>query len=77
MADAAPTAPSGRPRIAFCLDEERGALRLFLRAIRRLEPAGDWEAAVWAADPAEVRVAQRLRERVRVGRSRRDARRRR
>ena len=33
--------PAGgeRPaRIAFCLDEERGALRLFLRAIRRLKP---------------------------------------
>ena len=40
---------SGRLRIAFCLDEERGALRLFLRAIRRLQPADDWEAAVWVA----------------------------
>ncbi len=61
-------APAGeRPaRIAFCLDEEKGALRLFLRAIRRLAPAGDWEAVIWAPDPDEVRVSQRLRERVRV-----------
>ena len=51
-------------RIAFCLDEEKGALRLFLRAIRRLEAEPGWEAAVWAADPAEVRIAQRLRDRV-------------
>ena len=70
-ADVEPWWPGGadgaerRPRIALCLDEERGALRLFLRAIRRLDPDGDWEAAVWAADPAEVRVAQRLRDRVR------------
>ena len=53
-------------RIAFCADEEKGALRLFLRALRRLDPAGDWEAAIWAPDPAEVRVGQRLRGRVRV-----------
>jgi predicted metal-dependent phosphoesterase TrpH/glycosyltransferase involved in cell wall biosynthesis len=57
----------GRPtRIAFCLDEEKGALRLFLRAIRRLDPDGEWEAAVWVGDAAEVRVSQRLRDRVRV-----------
>ncbi len=53
-------------RIAFCVDEERGALRLFLRAIRRLQPADDWEAAVWAPDPSEVRVSQKLRRRLRV-----------
>jgi predicted metal-dependent phosphoesterase TrpH/glycosyltransferase involved in cell wall biosynthesis len=65
--------PASRPeegarpaRIAFCLDEEKGALRLFMRAIRRLDPAADWEVAVWAPEPGEVRVSQRLRERVRV-----------
>jgi predicted metal-dependent phosphoesterase TrpH/glycosyltransferase involved in cell wall biosynthesis len=57
---------AGPLRVAFCLDEEKGALRLFLRAIRRLEAESDWEAAVWAPDPREVRVAQRLRDRVRV-----------
>ena len=57
---------AGPLRIAFCLDEEKGALRLFLRAIRRLEAESDWEAAVWAPDGTEVRIAQRLRDRVRV-----------
>ncbi len=61
----------GQPfRIAFCLDEERGALRLFLRAIRRLPLGMDWEVAVWVSDSTEVRVAQRLRDRVRVVRAR-------
>jgi predicted metal-dependent phosphoesterase TrpH/glycosyltransferase involved in cell wall biosynthesis len=60
----------GRRRIVFCLDEERGALRLFLRAIRRLDLDGDWEAAVWVANGAEVRIAQKLRERVKVVRAR-------
>jgi predicted metal-dependent phosphoesterase TrpH/glycosyltransferase involved in cell wall biosynthesis len=53
-------------RIAFCLDEERGALRLFLRAIRRLDRTADWEAAVWVGDGSDVRIAQRLRDRVTV-----------
>jgi predicted metal-dependent phosphoesterase TrpH/glycosyltransferase involved in cell wall biosynthesis len=57
-------------RIAFCLGEEKGALRLFMRAIRRLDPAGDWQAAVWVPDATEVRVSQRLRDRVRVVRAR-------
>jgi predicted metal-dependent phosphoesterase TrpH/glycosyltransferase involved in cell wall biosynthesis len=64
-----PTGETGsdRPtRIAFCVDEERGALRLFLRAIRRLKPAGDWEVCVWAPASIEVRVAQKLRRWVRV-----------
>jgi predicted metal-dependent phosphoesterase TrpH/glycosyltransferase involved in cell wall biosynthesis len=65
------TAGDGTPvRIAFCLEEERGALRLFLRAIRRLPADAPWEAAVWVGDSSEVRVAQRLRERVKVVRAR-------
>jgi len=36
-------------RIAFVDDEERPALRLFLRALRRLEPEGDWEVMVVSA----------------------------
>ena len=55
----------GRPlRIAFCLEEERGALRLFLRALRRLPLEPAWEAAVWTPDAAELRVSRRLRDRV-------------
>jgi len=62
-----PGGDGARPfRIAFCLEEERGALRLFMRALRRLPEALDWEAAVWLADGGEVRMSRRLRERVRV-----------
>jgi predicted metal-dependent phosphoesterase TrpH/glycosyltransferase involved in cell wall biosynthesis len=53
-------------RIAFCLEEERGALRLFLRALRRLPLDLDWEAAVWTPTATEVRLARRLRERVHI-----------
>ena len=53
-----PTAPT---RIAFCLDEERGALRLFLRAIRRLKPRRRLGGRRLDADATEVRVAQKLR----------------
>ena len=41
-----------------------------MRAIRRLEVATAWEAAVWVPDSTEIRVAQRLRDRVRVVRER-------
>jgi predicted metal-dependent phosphoesterase TrpH len=55
-------------RILFCLEEERGALRLFLRALRRLPAGLDWEATVWTESPSEVplRIARRLRERIRM-----------
>jgi predicted metal-dependent phosphoesterase TrpH/glycosyltransferase involved in cell wall biosynthesis len=53
-------------RIAFCLEEERGALRLFLRAVRRLPLDRPWQVAVRIADGSEIRLAQRLRERVRI-----------
>ena len=62
-----PNEDDERPvRIAFCLEEERGALRLFLRALRRLPLDRDWEAAIWLPDAGEVRIARRLRERIRV-----------
>ncbi|MGH2918410.1 MAG: glycosyltransferase family 4 protein, partial [Solirubrobacteraceae bacterium] len=40
---------SGRRHIVFVDDEERSALRLFLRAVRRLDPAGDWEVTIVSA----------------------------
>ena len=60
--------PGGRRplRIAFCLEEERGALRLFMRALRRLPESHPWEAAVWLPDGGDVRMSKRLRERVSV-----------
>ena len=57
-------AAAGPLRIAFCLGEERGALRLFLRAVRRLPLDGRWEVAVWQPEPRDLRIARRLHERV-------------
>jgi predicted metal-dependent phosphoesterase TrpH/glycosyltransferase involved in cell wall biosynthesis len=54
-------------RILYCAREERGALRLFLRALRRLPPDGEWEAIVWSdVEPEPLRINQKLRERVRT-----------
>jgi glycosyltransferase involved in cell wall biosynthesis len=46
--DAPPAAGrgDGRVRIAFIDEEERAALRLFLRGLRRVDPGLDWEAIV-------------------------------
>jgi glycosyltransferase involved in cell wall biosynthesis len=57
------------PRIVFSGEEERGALRLFLRALRRLPVELDWRATVWLRDPAAgpaVTLPRRLRDRVRI-----------
>jgi hypothetical protein len=56
-------------RIVYCADEERGALRLFLRSLRRLPERLDWEAIVWTDAPGgdpTARVSRRVRERVRL-----------
>jgi predicted metal-dependent phosphoesterase TrpH len=55
-------------RIAYCLSEERGAMRIFLRALRRLDSGLDWEAAIWMERPAErpPAIPRALRHRVRV-----------
>jgi predicted metal-dependent phosphoesterase TrpH/glycosyltransferase involved in cell wall biosynthesis len=61
-------AGDARPlRILFCLREERGALRLFLRALRRLPLDAEWEAVVWSDGTPEpvLRLNRQLRERVR------------
>jgi predicted metal-dependent phosphoesterase TrpH/glycosyltransferase involved in cell wall biosynthesis len=54
--------------ILYCAEEERSALRLFLRALRRLPPHLPWHATVWsrleASEPA-VPVARAIRDRVR------------
>ena len=42
-------AAGGRVRFGFVDDEERPALRLFMRALRRLDPAGPWEATILSA----------------------------
>jgi glycosyltransferase involved in cell wall biosynthesis len=51
-ADAVPFVPRGPGApvtIAFVDEEERSALRLFLRALRRLDPGLDWRAVVQSA----------------------------
>ncbi len=57
----------GRIRITYCAEEERGALRLFLRALRRLPDGLDWEAVIWSEVPGDptARVSRAVRERVR------------
>ncbi|CAN5523234.1 hypothetical protein BH20ACT15_BH20ACT15_06650 [soil metagenome] len=60
--------PEGRVRIVHCAEEERGALRLFLRALRRLPDDLDWEAVIWFDGPTDplARVSRRLRERLQL-----------
>jgi glycosyltransferase involved in cell wall biosynthesis len=59
-------AAGGPPRLAFVADEERAALRLAVRALRRLPLDADWTAILWsrrgfAAVPA---LRREIRERV-------------
>jgi glycosyltransferase involved in cell wall biosynthesis len=64
-----PDADAGPPEIVFSAEEERGALRLFLRALRKLPADLDWHATIWLRDPASapaVSLSRRLRERVRL-----------
>jgi predicted metal-dependent phosphoesterase TrpH/glycosyltransferase involved in cell wall biosynthesis len=54
--------------IMYCAEEERAALRLFLRALRRLPPHLPWHATVWSRLPSiepAVPVARAIRDRVR------------
>jgi glycosyltransferase involved in cell wall biosynthesis len=62
------TPSDGPARIAFCALEERAALRVFLRALRRLPPELDWRATVFAPGghvPASA-TRVKLRERVEI-----------
>ncbi|HEX2234574.1 MAG TPA: glycosyltransferase, partial [Thermoleophilaceae bacterium] len=55
--------------IVFSAEEERGAMRLFLRALRKLPGDADWHATIWMRDPAAapaVTLPRRLRDRVRL-----------
>ncbi len=58
----------GRVHIAFVATEERAALRLFLRALRRVPLERPWRATVWSPRPADApaRLAGALRDRVRL-----------
>jgi predicted metal-dependent phosphoesterase TrpH/glycosyltransferase involved in cell wall biosynthesis len=57
----------GVPHIVFSAEEERGALRLFLRALRKLPTELDWRATIWLREPAAATppaLSRRLRDRV-------------
>ena len=59
----------GPPEIVLSDAEERGALRLFIRALRRLPRDLDWRATIWLHDPATASaptLSRRMRERVTV-----------
>ncbi len=58
----------GTVEIAFAAEEERSALRLFLRALSRLPAEPAWRATVWtpSADDPTPRIARSMRDRVRV-----------
>ena len=59
---------AGPTRILFPVREERGALRIFLRALRKMDTEREWSATVWLPDPAAVAappaLPRRLRDRV-------------
>ena len=59
-------APGAPLKIAFCAQEERAALRLFLRALRRLPDDLQWEAVVFSPTGAAPTAALRSRVRDRV-----------
>jgi glycosyltransferase involved in cell wall biosynthesis len=65
VVDPAARAP-GPPHIVFIGEEERPALRLFLRALRRLGTDADWRATVWSPEGVATStvLARELRERV-------------
>jgi predicted metal-dependent phosphoesterase TrpH/glycosyltransferase involved in cell wall biosynthesis len=66
-----PAKAGGAPEIVYAAGEDRGGLRVFLRALRRLPVELDWTATVWLPDPAgtssPLQLPRRLRERVRLG----------
>ena len=41
--------------ILYVAEEERAALRLFLRALRRIPPELPWHATVWSRDGERAR----------------------
>jgi predicted metal-dependent phosphoesterase TrpH/glycosyltransferase involved in cell wall biosynthesis len=61
-------AEDGPLRITFCDQEEKGALRIILRALRKLPAGLDWTATIFSESPGEVdlRVSERIRDRIKV-----------
>ena len=63
-----PTVPSSERPLSLVMiaEEERAALRLFLRALRLLPESAAWRATVWSSRPlaSTATLSRRLRERV-------------
>jgi glycosyltransferase involved in cell wall biosynthesis len=62
-----PAQGEGPPHIVLSAQEERGAMRLFLRALRRLSVDREWRATIWMRDPEaapSLSLPRRLRDRV-------------
>jgi glycosyltransferase involved in cell wall biosynthesis len=67
-ADPLPRLPSGDAvELVMVAEEERAALRAFLRALRLLDAGAGWRATVWSPRPlaAPATLSRTLRERVR------------
>ena len=58
----------GPLRITFSDQEEMGALRVFVRALRTLPAGLDWTATIFSESPGEVdfRVSREVRDRIKV-----------
>jgi glycosyltransferase involved in cell wall biosynthesis len=59
----APAVAGDPVHIAFCALEERAALRVFLRALRRMDPALDWRVTIYA--PGGIAPASATRSKLR------------
>ena len=59
---------AGPLRITYCAQEEKGAMRVFLRALRKLPPDLDWTASIFSEEPGEIeiRVSSAIRDRIKV-----------
>ena len=72
-ADLSPRDGGGRSarevvEIVYAVEEERSALRLFLRALRKLPPDLPWAATIWARQPGSlpsIPLSRAIRDRVR------------
>jgi predicted metal-dependent phosphoesterase TrpH/glycosyltransferase involved in cell wall biosynthesis len=67
LVESPPARDDGTIEILYSAQEERAALRLFLRALRRLPPDLPWRATVWSRVPGAapaVPLPKALRERV-------------
>ncbi|HEY2769046.1 MAG TPA: CehA/McbA family metallohydrolase, partial [Solirubrobacteraceae bacterium] len=62
-----PPPPHDGVELVMVAEEERAALRMFLRALRTLDMEGDWRATIWSSRPlaAPATLSRALQERVR------------